>query len=291
MGISRRTFLAIGNTALLPLAAAGCSKIKFSKRNAGLTLGIITDLHYADRDPWNTRWYRDSILKLEECISVMNEARPAFLIELGDLIDKADKITETGYLRSINGAFAHFRGPRYYLLGNHDTATFSKREFLDLAGAGENYYCFDHGDYRLITLDGNFKRDGSDYNAGNFDWRETYIPKAQQEWLVTALKQSGDRQTIIFIHQNLHDETNDHGVKNAPEVRNILEKAGNVLAVFQGHDHIGGFQMMNSIPYFTLRAAVEGPGLENNAFALVTMEKGRIKLRGFGKQKSYEVKI
>ncbi|MFA6472366.1 MAG: metallophosphoesterase [Candidatus Latescibacterota bacterium] len=291
MSISRRAFLAMGQAALLPFALGSCSIRKSSKGNPALTFGIITDLHYADRDPWNTRWYRDSVAKLKECISVMNENPPAFLIELGDFIDKADKETETGYLRTINGVFAKLRGRRYYVLGNHDTATFSKQEFLDLAGAKENYYYFDNGDYRFIVLDGNFKRDGSDYNAGNFDWRETYIPISQQEWLAAALKDTRDRRAIVLIHQNLDDETNDHGVKNAPEVRRILESAGNVVAVFQGHDHSGGFHTVNGIPYFTLRAAVEGPGLENNAFALMTVKKGRIEVRGFGKQKSYDVKI
>ena len=291
MSISRRDFLVMGQAAALPFVLGSCSIPKSSKGNPTLTFGIIADLHYADRDTWNTRWYRDSAGKLEECISVMNETHPAFLIELGDFIDKADKETETVYLRTINGVFKKFRGRRYHVLGNHDTATFSKQEFLELAGARKSYYYFDSGDYRFIVLDGNFKRDGSDYNAGNFDWRETYIPKLQQEWLTAALKDARNRQAIVFVHQNLNDETNDHGVKNAPEVRRILESAENVSAVFQGHDHSGGFHQVNGIPYFTLRAAVEGSGLENNAFALVTINKGKIEVRGYGKQKSYDVKI
>jgi hypothetical protein len=33
----------------------------------------------------------------------------------------------------------------------------------------------------------------------------------------------------------------DHNIKNAAEIREILENDGQVLAVFSGHDHQGGY--------------------------------------------------
>lgn len=291
MCMTRRSFLALGHSSAVLLAAACVPKGIGRKGDTVLTFGIITDLHYADRDPYGTRHYRDSLAKLEAGVAVMNEARPNFLIQLGDLIDKADKETETECLRAIDSVFRKFRGERRRTLGNHDMATFSKREFLKLSGARENYYAFDSGGCRFIVLDGNYNRDGSEYCAGNFDWRESYIHRGQRDWLAAELKCVRDRRVVVFVHQNLHDETNDHGVKNSPEVRRILEDAGNVVAVFQGHDHAGGFHMVNGISYITLRAAVEGPGLENNAFALVAVERERIEVRGYGKQRSHVVKI
>lgn len=289
MPISRRTFLLRGSAAGA-LAASSCgSGFVRRRKDRTLSFGVITDLHYAARDPWSDRWYRDSTAKLEQCVQVMNRARPAFLIELGDLIDKADKETETGYLRDIARVFSTFRGGRFHALGNHDVATFSKQEFLDLSGAGECCRAFDAGGYRCVILDGNCHRDGSDYRAGDFDWRESYIPPSQREWLIARLLEARERPALIFVHQNLHDETRDEGVKNAREVRSILERSGNVRAVFQGHDHAGGFQVVNGIPYITLRAAVTGPGLENNAFALVKVTGEKITVQGYGKQESYAV--
>ncbi len=288
MKISRRAFLLRGSAA--GALAASCSPGVVGRgKGDALSFGIITDLHYADRDPWSDRWYRDSTRKLEACVTLMNRVRPAFLIELGDFIDKADKETETGYLRDIGQVFSTFRGRRFHVLGNHDVATFSKEEFLDLSGAGESCRAFDSEGYRCIVLDGNCHRDGSDYRAGNFDWRESYIPPSQMEWLAARLSEASGRPALIFVHQNLHDETRDEGVKNAREVRGILERAGNVRAVFQGHDHAGGFTVVNGIPYFTFRAAVTGSGLENNAFALVRLSAGKIVVQGYGKQKSYVV--
>ncbi|MHB9029417.1 MAG: metallophosphoesterase [Candidatus Latescibacterota bacterium] len=290
--LTRRSFLALGNAAGIGLAAgsSGCASARKGGASGDtLRFGVITDLHYADREPWTVRHYRDSLAKLEECVRVMNGARPAFLIELGDIIDKAEKDIETGYLRTVNDAFGKFRGPRYYVLGNHDVATFSKEEFLALSGAPGGVYAFDAGEYRGIVLDGNFNPDGGDYKAGNFNWTESYIHAAQREWLGKELERAGDRRVLVFVHQNLHDESNPHGVKNAPEVRSILERAGNVIAVFQGHDHAGDLRTVNGIPYITFEAAVDGPGLENNAFTLVTVEKERMRMQGYGKQDSHEV--
>ncbi len=291
--VSRRDFLALGCA-----AGFGCTEAVAQTARAGredapgtLVFGVVTDLHYADRDPWGTRHYRDSRVKLAECVRTMNAAAPAFLIELGDIIDKADRETETGYLRDIGDTLRGFRGVRYHVLGNHDVATFSKDEFLDLSGARDSMYAFDAGEYRGIVLDGNFNPDGGHYRAGNFDWTETYIHAPQREWLAAELARAGSRPVLVFIHQNLHEETDPHGVKNAPEVRRILEAAGNVRAVFQGHNHAGGMHRVGGIPYVTFAAAVEGSGLENNAYALVAVERELIRISGYGRQKGYEITV
>ena len=59
-----------------------------------------------------------------------------------------------------------------------------------------------------------------------------------------------------------------------------------VLAVFQGHNHGGGYRRIGGIDYFTMRAMVEGPGLKNNAFALATVSDAGVRIRGFVKQPS-----
>ena len=58
-------------------------------------------------------------------------------------------------------------------------------------------------------------------------------------------------------------------MNNAAEVRQILQKSGKVLAVFQGHHHVGSLQRMEDIHYYTLKAMVEGPAPQKNSFAIV----------------------
>jgi len=41
------------------------------------------------------------------------------------------------------------------------------------------------------------------------------------------------------------------------------------MAVFQGHRHDGGYSFIEKIHYYTLKAVIEGPGPENNSYAVV----------------------
>jgi len=252
------------------------------------SFGLVTDVHYADAPTRGSRHYRDSMAKLRQAIETFNRRKVALVIELGDLIDAGpSKEEEFKYLGTIDKVYAGFRGPRYYVLGNHCLDAFTKAEFLAACGAPvkKSFYSFDHGGFHFVVLDADFKRDGSPYAAGNFSWTDSWIPRPQQEWLADDLKRAGDKKALIFLHQILHDEKDAHGVKNAPEVRSILEAAGNVAAVFQGHMHTGGYTRIRGVPYCTLKAMVEGPGLENNAYAIVTIDgAGRLALEGFGRQ-------
>jgi hypothetical protein len=72
-------------------------------------------------------------------------------------------------------------------------------------------------------------------------------------------------------------------------VRRILEQAGRVRAVFQGHSHQNDLQDIGGIHYCTLAAMIEGAGEQNNAFAtLDLLPGGVIRVRGFVRQKAYE---
>ena len=57
-------------------------------------------------------------------------------------------------------------------------------------------------------------------------------------------------------------------MKNAAQVRTVLEASGKVLAVFQGHHHSGSYSNIAGIHYYTLKAIVEGHGPENNSYAI-----------------------
>jgi len=124
------------------------------------------------------------------------------------------------------------------------------------------------------------------YGGVKFDWGDANVPPEEIEWLRNDLQQTS-LATIVFVHQRL-DVAPPYGVKNAPELRRILEESKRVLAVFQGHDHRGDVRVINGIHYCTLRAMVEGAGLDNNAFAILdVLPGGELRLTGFGKQPSY----
>jgi alkaline phosphatase len=289
--ISRREFIQ-ASAAFIGAAAVGASGCKRSwmGKESKITIGMLADAHYADRAMRINRHYRESIAKIQQCMGDFNSAEADFAVQLGDFVDKGESVeAELSYLQQIEHEYEKFVGERHYVLGNHDVATFSKEQFISNCGARENRYSFDKGAFHNIVLDACYNKDESDYKAGNFDWTQTYIPAKEQEWLEADL-QATDKKTIVFVHQRLDDEQDPHGVKNAPEVREILEASGKILAVFQGHDHRGAYRSINRIHYYTLPALVEGSGLENNAYALAQIRTdGSISIRGFGRLKDQEL--
>jgi len=258
--------------------------------------GIVTDCHYADADPAGTRFYRESLDKLSECVARMNTEELDFLIELGDFKDQDRPSVESRtleYLHRVERIFRGFAGRRYHVLGNHDMDSLSKRQFLEnVENTGvareRSYYSFDVRGLHCVVLDANFRADGSGYDHGNFDWTDANVPARELDWLKRDLAKA-QGPTVIFIHQLL-DGTGSVYVKNAAEVRQILQESAKVLAVFQGHHHEGAYNHLDDIHYYTLKAVIEGHGRENNAYAIVeTQRDGNLIVTGYRKATGMEL--
>jgi hypothetical protein len=293
--ISRRVFLRC--TAGAALASLSCTPGNLSaRRGPAVRFGIVTDCHYADADPVGTRFYRESLGKLSECVGRMNAEKGDFLVELGDFKDENRPPVEATtllHLQKIEAVFQRFHGRRYHVLGNHDMDSISKQQFLSRVEntgvrGGRSYYSFDVKGLHCIVLDANYRFDGSDYDHGNFDWTDAHIPATEFDWLRQDLAASRS-PVVVFVHQLL-DGTGSVYVKNAPEVRQILEASGTVLAVFQGHHHPGAYSHINGIHYYTLKGMIEGHGEDNNAYAVVEVHPDlNITVTGYRRAPSIEL--
>jgi predicted MPP superfamily phosphohydrolase len=264
-----------------------------SGRKLKLRFGLLTDIHYADSSSVRDRFYRESIAKMGECVRLMNSQKVDFLIELGDFKDQGEPAIEENtlqYLKTIEKAFGEFRGPRYHVLGNHDMDSISKEQFQShTRNRGINrrssYYSFDRKGIHLVVLDANYRADGSGYDHGNYDWKDSNIPPEELDWLREDLG-STPLPVIVFVHQLL-DGDDDHSVRNAAEVRRILQDSNKVLAVFQGHKHAGQYSYIEKIHYYTLKAMVTGSGEENNSYAVAEVyDEGSIVVTGYRRAES-----
>ncbi len=130
-------------------------------------------------------------------------------------------------------------------------------------------------------------------------WSDANIPAAELVWLKADLAAT-KLPTIVFTHQLLNpeeqvDATFDpaHSIKNAGDVRSILEKSGLVMAAIAGHYHDGGYQQVNSIHYITLQAsaAYGNDASYHNQYATVDVyqdgRKFQIAIAGNGGARSY----
>ena len=260
-----------------------------------LSFGVFADTHYAEKI-YGDRYCSDAIVKLNACIDTFNSRKLPLAICLGDLIDSADDHAgEIHNLATVANVFATFRGERRFVVGNHDVARLTKAEFLQTIGAKPPapYYAFTKEGVHFIVLDGNCLEDGSDFAAGNFSWDNAWVSTAQLKWLQTELGKNRHNPTIVIIHENLdrvqaNGVLDPHSVRNAGSVRQLIEQADNVKAVIQGHYHAGASSSIHGIPYLTLSAMVTGPGVQHNAYGIVTLTRsGKVTLEGFRLQPSY----
>ena len=126
--MERRTFIQCLSGGMLlaaglPLQARGRRPLRF---------GVVTDLHYAERETVGSRFYSHSLQKLRAAVEVFNRSSLDFVIELGDLKDSRpdkDAVAALRFLDDVESELQQFHGKVYHVLGNHDMDCLSKEEF------------------------------------------------------------------------------------------------------------------------------------------------------------------
>jgi len=295
--ITRRDFLKASGIVTLGLSFAQ-NVMKAWEQDSPLLcrFGMVTDPHYADIEDHGTRYYRQSIQKMSECVELMNQEKVDFLIELGDFTNGTPD-GSLNHLKEIEEVFRKFNGPRYHVLGNHDLDSLSKEQFQSIIenthiGRDQTYYSFTMKGVQFIVLDATFTSEGLPYKLGNFHWTDANISADQLAWLNHTLEQT-DLPVVLFVHQLLDSREgidDRHSINNATQVRAVLESHPRVMAVFQGHQHQGQYHVINDIHYYTLKAMVEGSGEESSSYAIAEIFKnGSIRITGYRKAVGVEI--
>lgn len=149
------------------LGAAATETVALSAKPV-FQVGLLTDIHYADIPAKGTRFYRESLAKIRECVSCFNQAGAALAVEVGDLIDAGETLEkEIGHLQMVEAEYAKFKGKRHYVLGNHCVFSLTKEEFYTHSRAQKSPYSFDHGGFHFIILDACHRPDGVAYGRRN----------------------------------------------------------------------------------------------------------------------------
>ena len=230
---TRRTFLkALGATSVFPLA------VMANESPRKVRIGLIADVHKG--------LVPDADARLQAFIDKMNAEKADAILQMGDFC--VPKPANQGFMDIFN----QFKGPKFHVLGNHDTdGGFKPAETLAFWGMKARYYSFDLGGFHFIVLDAN------DRPAG---WKGGYphsIAKDQVAWLEADLAAT-NLNTFIFSHQSLE---RPRCIDNQAEVRAILEAAKNqdgkrkVAACLNGHWHIDHHRMIGGIPYIHINSA------------------------------------
>lgn len=301
--MKRRKFIGI----TLPLAVLGNARAAETSAEPDLTFGVIADPQYADAEPAGTRFYRNSVGKLEKAVAELNTKELSFVVTLGDLIDR--EITSFDTVMPI---YAKLKHPHHPVCGNHDfeVADTEKDKVLPKMGLENAYYSKDVAGWRFIYLDGTdvgvwrypagdprtvkakemfaaFKAEGRPqaqrYNAA--------IGEEQMRWLeaeLDAAKGTGQR-VMLFNHYPVIPVGNAHNLWNAPELLGLISKYDHVAAFMNGHNHSGNYGFHAGCHYLNFKGMVETE--DKTAYATVRCFPDRLEIEGYGLEPDRDLKM
>ncbi|HBT69852.1 MAG TPA: phosphatase [Agrobacterium sp.] len=265
------------------------------------SFGIVADPQYADADPRPEmgRYYAESPKKLAQAIDAFNREDLAFVVTLGDIIDRGFENFE-----AILGVYDTLRHPSVMLPGNHDFAVAAEHLSAIHARLGMKapWHDFAIGEIRFVVLDGNevslfapppgdprralaenrLKRlqDAEAINAQ--DWNAS-LSDEQFEWLRTVLQKAdaAGEKVVVLCHYPVYPE-NAHNMWDAPRILDLLGAHPSVIAWFSGHNHDGNYGVLGTTHFVNFKGMVDTP--DQNTFAIADVFTDRIVIRGFGRE-------
>lgn len=271
-----------------------------------LKVGLVADPQYANKPTRGSRYYKESLWKLEEAIDTFNYENVDFVQSLGDIID-----AEWGSYDAILPIY-NMLNPgteNYHLLGNHDFSVDSTHlsSLLETLSMPDYYYSYSKKGWRFIVLDATdysyFSNplhhrdinkidsyyDNTQDKANKQSWNSA-IGEMQQNWLKEELASANslNQRVILFSHLPIRPKGNAHNLWNDYEIVDIIENSANVVAFINGHNHVGGYAFENGIHYITLYGMVE---TMIGSYGILEIHKDKLVLRGYGNQESLQLNI
>lgn len=265
-----------------------------------IKIGVFADCQYCDCEPAGTRFYRNSLQKLDNCINQFNSDKELdFVVGLGDLIDR-----NISSFDSVNSILSKSKKDVYHVIGNHDLSV-EKSQFENVPkklNLHKTWYSVSKKDWRFIFLNGNditfhtnnplILKEAEKYSSklkeegktNYFDWNGGIGP-TQLNWLKKELQTATDKKqkVAVFCHYPLLP-FDAHVLWNSEEVLAILSKFSCIKVYLNGHNHAGNYVFQNGIHFVNLKGMVE---TENeNAFSVITFSDKKIEIEGFGREEN-----
>lgn len=235
-----------------------------------MRLGLFADMHFAAGLRERTRYCCLGLEKLDRVLRAFKEADVDAIVGLGDLVDSGQTPEEEAeWMRQVCLRLSGSGVPYHLVPGNHCVWTLTKEEYCQITGQARTWGSALVSGWRLIFLDGCFRGDGVAYGRRNNDWKDAMVSTEQVDWLRCELLVDGP-PALVFIHQRLDVEP-PYGVRNAPEIREILQRSGRVRGVYQGHEHAGAVSDIAGITYTTLPGMVEGDDLQDVSYRILAL--------------------
>ena len=188
------------------------------------------------RPPFESQDFR----LFEGLIAKINAAKPALVINLGDLIYGYGPRSKEKQWDKYQQVIKAIEAPYYQVPGNHDTHSKEARKIYGRR-FGRFYQSFDCQDWHFVLLDNTEKE------------RWGYLGPAELEWLKADLKETRAKGVFVFLHFPVWEPG-----RITPEYYDFWDQTlhplfrdSRVRAVFAGHYHAyGPTREFDGIRYF-----------------------------------------
>ncbi|KAA8490318.1 Manganese-dependent ADP-ribose/CDP-alcohol diphosphatase [Porphyridium purpureum] len=259
--------------------------------------------------------YRAALERLLQAVEVWNKQHVAFVVQLGDLIDGYENDPELSRadLEAVSRAFQGLAVK--HVLGNHCRAV-RMEDIRKLLSTDRYYYSFQPVlGWRIIVLNGAeqlisaadatesenaelaevLERQGIiDYAPWN-----GHLSDIQVDFFRVELDSASRRKERVLVccHYPIHEDAarKSHLLINHAVVLKLVRQYNTtVVALFAGHDHVGGYTVDHGVHHVTFPAMLEASegsdGQEQNvehspnAFGIVELRANgdRILIQGYG---------
>ncbi len=226
-----------------------------------MKIAIYSDVHYSTAELTNkNRRPSLSAKKIPLLNEIFRKNNVDAVFCLGDIINsEKDRDRDIGNLSYIMGLMKECGLPLCTIPGNHDFETLSQDEYYSASKCPRPPYYVDIQGSRFVFLDCCYINEHTEYDRGNFDWKVSYLPKSQLDYLKNIASQS--ERVYVCTHQNLDDRDDPHCIRNAESVREVISECESIKGVFSGHYHKGAEFYIDGIKYITPSALCEGEEL------------------------------
>lgn len=226
-----------------------------------------------------------------------DELNPDLIINLGDVLeDESTELDRERYARFV-ALLREIGKPVLHVAGNHDTINLTPAELCRLWGTTDGVTYSRDIDGTHFTVLRTVEHRG----------QRVELPEAQLRWLEQDLAATS-LPTVVLMHHpasemrlegNRWFEKRPHlcRVVERRAVREIIERSGKVLAVFNGHVHWNHLDIIAGIPYVTLQSLSENldddaPGRPAAAYAVCDLDDRRLVITVYGaEQLRYQLEL
>lgn len=263
--------LKIKTKIVLSILTALASLAFFSfARAETLKIGFATDWEYGTKKEFDHKLPKSAEKYLKTAVNHYNNVfRPNLVVGGGDYILSrgVSKKKAAKQMRHINNIFRKANAPRRYCIGNHDLSHLSESAVEENLGINYAHSSTDINDLRVITLDTNYPGSRGEYGMTGV------VSDEELAWLKENLDTS--LPVIVFSHhspvQTLDGKVFRINIYAADQVRAVLEKYDNVVAVFSGHHAVNYQTELNGINYVIINNLTDKNA--KGSFADITVEK------------------